>query len=341
MTDTPVLTAPVRRVGLRAEVRITAHALAHPFQISHMTIATVDIVRLSLTGACDQVRGEGEIAADLGYGQNGPAIAEEARLLAGRLVHETGTEDPARLGQLLAEAAGTVSAPARMLVEMAFLDRAARLAGLPLRQLLDLPDPGRIRLMHTVPIGEEIPAGTRPLKIKLGGPDDTEVLRGLVGVPGPVILDVNRGWGRREWDDLRPLVRQVAPAVLEDPVHDPALLPEIRAALPGTTVLLDEGIASVADVRRAAERTDGANIKLMRFGGLLPALEALRLLTDRGSARMLGCFLEPPRSIAYAAQLAGLCDWTDLDGHFWLSDDPSTMSYRLDCRRPGIPRIQY
>ncbi|RPE29549.1 enolase C-terminal domain-like protein [Kitasatospora cineracea] len=329
------------RVGLQADVAVVPHRLDRPFRISHMTIATVDRVRLRLIGSCGRVRGEGEIAADLGYGQDGPAIAAEARLLAGELTRASGTEAPDRLGELLAGAAAEFSAPARMLVEMAFLDRAARTAGLPVWRLLDLPEPGPVRLLHTVPIDEEIPAAVRPVKIKLGGPRDREVLRGLVGVAGPVVLDVNRGWGRAEWEEVRPLLQQVAPAVLEDPVRDDALLPEVRAALPGTTVLLDEGIDSRAAVERAARTADGANVKLMRFGGLLPGLDALRHLAGRGTARMLGCFLEPPRSIAYAAQLAGLCDWTDLDGHFWLCDDPPVLGYRLDSSRPGIPAIRY
>ncbi|MFD7702417.1 enolase C-terminal domain-like protein [Streptomyces caelestis] len=338
MTGTTTGTAV--RAGLQADVAVIPHQLERPFRISHMTIATVDRVRLRLIGCCGQLRGEGEIAADLGYGQDGPAIAAEARLLAGELTRASGTETPDRLGELLAGAASAFSAPARMLVEMAFLDRAARTAGLPVWRLLDLPEPGPVRLMHTVPIGEEVP-DARPVKIKLGGPRDQEVLRGLVGVDGPVVLDVNRGWGRADWEELRPLVQQVAPTVLEDPVSDDALLPQVRAALPGTTVLLDEGIDSRAAVERAALTADGANIKLMRFGGLLPGLDALHHLAAQGTARMLGCFLEPPRSIAYAAQLAGLCDWTDLDGHFWLCDDPPVLGYHLDSSRPGIPGIRY
>lgn len=130
---------------------------------------------------------------------------------------------------------------------------------------------------------------------------------------------------------------ELAPTVLEDPVRDPALLPEIRAALPATAVLLDEGIATPADAEFAVRVAGGLNVKPMRFGGLLPALTALTAATGQGAARMLGCFLEPPRAIAYAAQLAGLCDWSDLDGHFWVSDDPAVAEYGLDSSAPGIP----
>lgn len=314
--------------------------LPRSFEISHMTIETVDIVRLTLGDTGDGHTGDGEIAADLGYGQDATVIGTEAAAMA-RAVSARGRLALAELVAALDEVGEHASGPARMLVEMAFLDRAARRAGVPVWRLLDLPAPGTVRLLHTVPIGEEIPAGTRPVKIKLGGPDDDVVLRGLVGVPGPIILDVNRGWGAEDWARLRDLVADIAPAVLEDPVHDRGLLAEVRAALPDTQVILDEGVDTVADVEAAVAVADGANTKLMRLGGLLPGHRVLTDLGARGATRMLGCFLEPPRAIAYAAQLVGLCEWTDLDGHFWLTGDPSVMSYRLDSRAPGVPRIAY
>ncbi|MFI7410248.1 ATP-grasp domain-containing protein [Streptomyces sp. NPDC049627] len=328
------------------DVRVTLEPrpLTSSFQISHMTIETVDILRLQLLDG-EHVLGEGEIAADRGYGQDGPAIADEARALATSMAAHCPADAPdpvAPIRSALEKAAADgVCAPARMLTEMAFLDRAARTAGLPLWRLLGLPEPGPVRLLHTVPIGEDIPLDGRPLKIKLGGPDDERVLRGLLGVDAPLILDANRGWDAADWERLRPLVVALAPTVLEDPVRDPALLPAVRAALPRTSVLLDEGVATPADAEFAVRTAGGLNVKLMRFGGILPALSALTSATERGAGRMLGCFLEPPRAIAYAAQLAGLADWSDLDGHFWVSGDPAVPGYTLDSGEPGIPHIRY
>jgi L-alanine-DL-glutamate epimerase-like enolase superfamily enzyme len=328
------------RPGLAAvDVSVEPWRLTEPFEYAHDTISSVDIVALRVEPAPGAAEpGEGVIAADTGYGHDSGAIAREARELAGALA--PGPDDPATLHAALRDAEGTVSGPARMLVEMALLDRAARRAGVPVWRLLGLPEPGRIRLLHTVPFGAPVP-DVRPVKVKLGGPGDESLLRGLVGVPGPVLLDVNQGWDAARWRELRALVVAVAPAVLEDPVDDPALLPEIRAALPGTAVVLDEPVNSRADVARAAALADGANIKPTRVGGLLSTLDSLEQLTGRGAARMIGCFLEPPRTIAYLAQLACRFDWTDLDGHFWLCDDPVAMSYTLDSSRPGIPRIVY
>ncbi|HET9138974.1 enolase C-terminal domain-like protein [Actinophytocola sp.] len=323
---------------MRVVTTVHTRPLVRPFPVSHMTTSAVDLVTLELSTR-DSVVGAGEISADAGYDQDGPAIAAQANGLAETLAADPDSTDPGRLDARLRTAA--VSAPARMLVEMAFLDRAARLRGLPVWRLLGLPEPGIVGLVTTVPIGAPLPAAG-PVKVKLGGPDDAAVLRDLVGVRGPVILDVNRGWTRADWLALRPLVIAVAPAVLEDPVADPALLRGIRAALPATAMVLDEGIGSQADVERAAETAGGANVKVMKLGGLLPARRALDHLTARGATRMLGCYLEPPRAIAYAAQLSGRADWTDLDGHFWVSPDhPAVPAYRLDSSRPGIPTITF
>ncbi|MEU9608436.1 enolase C-terminal domain-like protein [Streptomyces sp. NPDC048057] len=327
-----------RPTEARTAVRVAPLTLPRPFQFAHATLTSVDIVSLTvdLDGEC----GTGEIATGLEHGQDSAAIAREAKGLAAHLAGRADPDDVATVAAVLREQGAAVSGPARMVVEMAFLDLAARRAGRPLWRLLDLPDPGTVHLMRTVPIDAAVPDDVRPVKLKLGGPRDAEVLHGLVGVPGPVVLDANRAWSGADWRRLCPLVAEVAPAVLEDPVHVPELLPEIRSALPGTAVVLDEGVESLADAERAAATADGANVKLMRFGGLFPALEALRLLRSAGAAPMLGCYLEPARAIAYAAQLAGLCDWTDLDGHFWLTRTPPVMRYRLDDRVPGIPPIR-
>lgn len=326
-------------VGTDITVTVDQRPLVNSFQVSHLTTETVDIVTLRLSAVDGQLTGLGEISADAGYGQFGEAIAAQASELAASLVQDPDIGEPDILSARLDACAGRVSGCALMLVEMAFLDRAARLRGLPVWRLLGLPDPGVVRLVTTVPLGERLPE-TGPVKVKLGGADDLATLRRLTTVDGPVLLDVNRGWGRREWESVRDVVAEIAPVVLEDPVNDDDLLAEVRAALPGTAVVLDERVGDLDDVVRAAEIADGANVKVMKVGGLFPARRALDHLTANGAIRMLGCFLEPPRAVAYAAQLNGIADWSDLDGHFWVSPDhPPVSEYRLDSGRPGIPTI--
>ncbi|MFE7616023.1 enolase C-terminal domain-like protein [Streptomyces sp. NPDC057496] len=329
------------RTTITATVTVTPHVLERHFRVSHATTSTVDLLRLDLRDADGRVGGSGEISADRGFGQDGPAIAEEARGLVHALAAQDGLDRVATLEPLLDRAAEKVSGPARMLTEMALLDRAARLAGAPVWRLLDLPDPGRVELMHTVAIGDALDVAARPLKVKLGADTDADVLKELIGRPGPILLDVNEGWDRSAWLGVRNLVARLEPAVLEDPTADEELLAEIRAELPGTRVVLDESVHTPQAAERAAGLADGVNIKVMRMGGLLPALRVLRSARARGQVCMVGSFLEPRRSVAYAAQLNSLADWTDLDGHFWISGDRPVLHYRLDSSRPGIPEIAY
>ncbi|MGH8880284.1 MAG: enolase C-terminal domain-like protein [Stackebrandtia sp.] len=326
---------------LTVSVDVAEHTLRQEFRVSHATTSVVHLLTLTVRDRHGREHGRGEISADRGFGQDGPSIAREAAELSRLLLAENDIERADVLDALLDRHAEDVSGPARMLVEMALLDRAARLANRAVWQLLGLPDPGRVQLLHTVPIGQDATVADRPLKVKLGSQDDERVLGGLLGSPGPILLDVNTGWDRAARDRLADLVARLAPDVLEDPTDDPELLQDIRSALPHTRVMLDESVHTATDVLRAANLADGANVKVMRMGGLLPAVRSLNLLRDRGLTRMVGCFLEPERSVAYAAQLRGIADWTDLDGHFWITGDPPVSHYQLDSSRPGVPVISY
>ena len=105
----------------------------------------------------------------------------------------------------LERAAPEVSAEARTLVEMTFLDHVARRSGLPVCRIVGLPEPALVQLLQTVPVGER-PPQTGPLKVKLGGPDDAAILRDLAalrrwaGKRGPLVIDLNRGWTRGRLD---------------------------------------------------------------------------------------------------------------------------------------------
>lgn len=325
---------------LAVEVTVTVQELERDFRVSHAITSRVHLLRLTV-GGDGGPHGVGEISADAAYGQDASVIERQARSIALDVAAMADVAHPAAIESRLEEHGSGACGPARLLVEMAILDRAARKAGQPVWRLLGLPDPGRVQLLHTVPMGEDAAVAARPLKVKLGDDQDAEIIASLVGRKGPILLDVNEGWDRSAWNRVANLVEQLAPAVLEDPTADPSLLGEIRERLPATRVVLDESVHDQLDVERAARLADGANIKVMRIGGLFPAIRSLRYLQERGLTRMLGSFLEPARAIAYAAQLNGLVDWADLDGHFWITRDRPVMHYRLNSSCPGIPEIAY
>ena len=87
-------------------------------------------------------------------------------------------------------------------------------------------------------------------------------------------------------------------------------------------IYVDEDVHTLADVRAAAERAHGINIKLAKSGGIREAVRMVHAARALGLGVMLGCMIESGLGIAAAAQIGSLCDHLDLDGNLLLAEDP-------------------
>ena len=86
--------------------------------------------------------------------------------------------------------------------------------------------------------------------------------------------------------------------------------------------MADESCVTEEDVARVAAHFAGFNIKLVKCGGLTPALRMARRGRECGLRTMVGCMLESSLLIAAGAVVAQATDYADLDGAWLLSDDP-------------------
>ena len=102
--------------------------------------------------------------------------------------------------------------------------------------------------------------------------------------------------------------------------RDDALLPRRGCALP---IFADESCVTEADVPRIAAHFDGFNIKLVKCGGLTPALRMARRARALGMRTMVGCMLESSVLIAAGAVVAQRTDFADLDGAWLIGNDPA------------------
>jgi L-Ala-D/L-Glu epimerase len=68
------------------------------------------------------------------------------------------------------------------------------------------------------------------------------------------------------------------------------------------------------------------NIKLVKCGGLTPALEMIALTRELGFKIMIGCMTESSIGISAGAVLAPLCDYADLDGANLIANDIASGS---------------
>jgi len=94
-----------------------------------------------------------------------------------------------------------------------------------------------------------------------------------------------------------------------------------ETALP---LFADENSVVPEDVPGLVGRFHGINIKLVKCGGILPALRMVHLARTLGLKVMVGCMIESSVGISASALLGPLVDAIDLDGAILTSNDPYT-----------------
>jgi L-alanine-DL-glutamate epimerase-like enolase superfamily enzyme len=226
---------------------------------------------------------------------------------------------------------------AKCAVNVALADGAARLAGQPLYDFLNL---GFTEGKHltSFSIGLDAPEKIREkvleaapfpvLKLKVGAAGDRENLAALrEAAPLKTIrVDANEAWAVKEealkqieWlaqDPHIEFVEQPMPA--STPAADLAWLKR-RSPLP---VFGDESYHHAGDAALCEECFHGVNVKLIKTGGILQAAEALKAARRAGLKTMIGCMVESSISTSAGAHLAELADYLDLDGNLLVRNDP-------------------
>ena len=333
--------------------------LVRPFVTAVRVSNQVDAVLVEVRDG-DGRSGWGE--APTSWRVTGESVASVAAAVEGPLsaaVVGLPADDPAEASAAL-EQAVVRNSSARMAVECAVYDLAARGAGLPLFRYLGGRE-NALRTDMTLSAAatatearelvrtavEQVAAGFSTLKVKTGaGADDVAVLAALRQAVGPHVTlraDANQGWTPQQavaiisaWEDAG-----VGVELVEQPVHRDDLegLAFVTARV-ATPVLADETVWTRRDLRQviASHAADMVNIKLAKTGGLHEALALARLAADCGVGVFVGCMSETHVGIAAAAALAsalagpaGLAGLAgpggagvpqDLDAGLWLTASP-------------------
>jgi L-alanine-DL-glutamate epimerase-like enolase superfamily enzyme len=168
-------------------------------------------------------------------------------------------------------------------------------------------------------------AGFPRLKVKSDQTGDLSLaarLR-LAAPDARIAVDANGSWGEIDWPHANSELARLWIEFLEQPLppERDAEMPALTARIP-IPVMADESCVTVEDVERLRGRYAGFNIKLVKCGGLTPALRMARRGRERGLRTMAGCMLESGLLIAAGAVVAQLTDYADLDGAWLLADDP-------------------
>jgi L-alanine-DL-glutamate epimerase-like enolase superfamily enzyme len=235
------------------------------------------------------------------------------------------------------ETFANIPVSAKCALNLALLDGAAKLAGTPLCDFLDLG----FREHHHVTsfsIGIDAPeiiakkvlaAKEYPiLKLKIGDARDRENFAALrsAAPTKPLRVDANEGWKTKE-EALRMLewlatdknIQFVEQPMPRDAAAKDLVWLKARSPLP---LFADESCHTVKDIPRCAECFHGVNVKLVKTGGVSMAQKTLKSAQNAGLKTMIGCMIETSVCISAAAHLSELADFLDLDGNLLITNDP-------------------
>jgi L-alanine-DL-glutamate epimerase-like enolase superfamily enzyme len=105
--------------------------------------------------------------------------------------------------------------------------------------------------------------------------------------------------------------------------------------------MADEDCQSSADLKLLLPHYKSINIKLVKCGGLTPALAMIAEARKLGFTIMIGCMTESTIGISAGAVLAPLCDYADLDGANLIANDIAKGSHIVNgsiqlTENPGL-----
>lgn len=252
---------------------------------------------------------------------------------------------------------------ARAAIDLALHDLWGREKGRPVVDLLgavhrELPTAVTIGLgdvAATLALAREYLArGFRVLKVKVGADLELDVerlarLRELAGQALPLLADANTGYSFAQLQAFLDRTRALDLALVEQPLPRGAAAAQADLLGPDVARLAaDESLLGEDDaaVLAAPPRAFGVwNIKLMKCGGITPALAIAARAEAAGIGLLWGCMDESCVGIAGALHAAFACRatrWLDLDGSFDLAHDLARGGFVLrDGRllaldRPGL-----
>jgi L-alanine-DL-glutamate epimerase-like enolase superfamily enzyme len=162
-------------------------------------------------------------------------------------------------------------------------------------------------------------------KIKLGTDQDLEIVRELRKNTNSIFrVDANCAWTVDQAISYSEELAHLGVEFIEQPLAKDNLegMREVFAhsKLP---LMADESCISESDVEKCQGCFHGVNIKLVKAGGITPALRMIHNAKALGMKTMVGCMTESSVGISAIAHIAPLLDFVDMDGAMLLSKDPA------------------
>ena len=221
---------------------------------------------------------------------------------------------------------------AQCALDLALWDWLARKEGVTVTELAHGHVPRSVTSFATIGLStkEELDEkiaeleGFPRVKIKCDATADLEPARRVKDeLRAAIAVDANAAWSVGTLLGLATGFSMLGAEFIEQPFPDAHDRDLIRGSYP-LPIIADESCVLEEDVDRLAGNFDGINVKLVKCGGLTPALRMVRRAGKLGMRTMVGCMLETSILIAAGCVVAQHADYADLDGAWLIADDPCT-----------------
>lgn len=177
-------------------------------------------------------------------------------------------------------------------------------------------------------------------KIKLGTEYDLTILRELRNhTTAPFRVDSNEAWSASQTIEYAEILKSLNVEFIEQPLshtNDEQMKSVFeQSCLP---IAADESCRVEADIARCVGKFHIINIKLMKCGGITPALRMIEKARNLGLQVMMGCMTESSVGISAIAHLLPLLDYVDMDGALLIANDPAS-GVRLEAGKAIFPTV--
>lgn len=299
--------------------------LRHTFRISRE--ATNVQPTLIVTLEQDGYKGYGEATTNSYYGNTLESMHEEIETCRS-FIEDYELYNPSTFYDKLMEL--DLSPASRCALDMAAHDLYGRIQGKPLYKLWGWDMQDYPITNYTIGIADpaEMVAKMKEkpwpvYKIKLGTSDDIALVQELRRHTNSVFrIDANCAWTVEQTIAYTPVLKDLGVEFIEQPLAADNWegMEQVlhQSTLP---VIADESCITEEDVAPCALHFHGINIKLVKCGGITPALRMMKIGKEAGLKLMVGCMTESSVGISAIAQLLPQLDYVDMDGAMLLEGD--------------------
>ncbi|MFS0688410.1 dipeptide epimerase [Sporosarcina sp. 179-K 8C2 HS] len=335
--------------------------LREPFIISYATYDYMPSIIVKLTTDTGHI-GYGEAVADEHV--TGESWESTYSVLKNTLAPKLVGMNPAQMEKIHermdAEIYGVPSAKAA--IDIACYDAVGKALGIPVYDLLGGRYHDEFPITHVLSIGtpehmaeeaeQRVQEGYRSLKMKVGTDvwDDVKRIRAVrerVGESIAIRIDVNQGWVNSS-TTLQALKKLEDCSLdwLEQPVKadDIDAMVEIKSKT-SVPVMIDEGLRGIREMREiiAKRAADKVNIKLMKCGGIYPAMKLAHMAEMAGMECQVGSMVESSVGSAAGFHVAfskKIMTSVELTGPLKFSEDIGNLQYDVPfirlTEKPGL-----